>query len=99
MGKSRARGRIGDADQDLAAGALDLSAGETHLALQRLVAVRAVELELRGNSIVAHHVLMRKKAEKGIKLYFTDGVIPFGGGLRMEGRYAVASSHERFRGF
>ena len=43
--EAHARRRIGDADEMLAGRALDLPAGKLRLALQRLVAVRAVKLE------------------------------------------------------
>ena len=45
MRKSRARWRIWDADEVLAAGTLDLASGELGFALQWLVAVGAVEFE------------------------------------------------------
>ena len=77
MRKSGARGRIGEADQDLAAGALNLAAGEAHLSLQWLVAMPAVELELGDNSTVAHPRLMRKRTAKGIRNNSTDWMIPF----------------------
>jgi hypothetical protein len=38
--------RIGNADQVLAGGTLNLATGELGLALQRLVAVRAIEFEI-----------------------------------------------------
>jgi len=58
LGEASACRRVGDADEVLAARTLDLAAGETCLALERLVTVRAVELELGG----AHsfHLFMRK---------------------------------------
>ena len=45
MGEPGARRRIGNADEVLAGRALNLPAGELRFALQRLVAVRTVELE------------------------------------------------------
>ncbi len=58
LGEAGACRRVGDTDEVLAARTLDLAAGESRLALERLVAVRAVELELGG----AHslHLFMRK---------------------------------------
>jgi hypothetical protein len=46
--ETHARGRIGNADQVLAGGALNLSAGEMRFALQRLVTVGTIEFEFGG---------------------------------------------------
>ena len=48
MGEAHARRRIRDADEVIAARALDLASGELRLALQRLVAVGTVEFEFGG---------------------------------------------------
>jgi hypothetical protein len=48
VGETRARRGIGNADEVLASGALNLPAGVARVALQGLVTVRAIELEFGG---------------------------------------------------
>ena len=58
LGEAAARRRIGNANEMVASRALNLPSGEARLAPERLVAVRALELEFR----VAHslHLFLRK---------------------------------------
>ena len=62
--EAHARRRIGDADEDLAAGALNLSSSELGFALQGLVAVGAVEFEF----VCVHKLqpFMRNRGAKSI---------------------------------
>jgi hypothetical protein len=46
VGETSSGRRIGDSDQVLAGGTLNLPAGELGFALQRLVAMRAIEFEI-----------------------------------------------------
>ena len=57
LGETHARGRIGNADEVLAGGTLNLAPGKLRFALQRLITVGTVEFEFR----VAHglHLSMR----------------------------------------
>ena len=59
VGKPGACRRVGNANKMIAGGALDLPAGVAGIALQRLVAVRTVELE-----IGLTHRLLRDHAQK-----------------------------------
>ena len=64
MGEAGAGGRIGNADQMVASRTLNLPPGEAGIALQRLVAVGAVEFEfVRAHSL---HLFMRKPAAKSM---------------------------------
>ena len=58
MGDAAARRRVGNANEKVASRALNLPPGESRLPPERLVAVRALELEFR----VAHslHLFLRK---------------------------------------
>jgi hypothetical protein len=74
MGEPGARRRIGNADEVVASGALNLPTRVARIALQRLVAVGTVEFEFG----VAHslHLFMRKLAAKSmcpIYAYFLFG--------------------------
>jgi hypothetical protein len=64
MGEAGARRRIGDADQMVASGALDLPARVARIALQRLVAMGTIEFEFG----LAHslHLFMRRLAAKSM---------------------------------
>ena len=64
MGEAGARRRIGNADEMVASGALNLPARVAGIALQRLVAVGTVEFEFG----VAHslHLFMRKPTTKSM---------------------------------
>jgi hypothetical protein len=56
VGEAGARWRIGNADEHVAGGTLNLPAGELWFALQRLVAVGAIEFEFIGvHSLHLHH--------------------------------------------
>jgi hypothetical protein len=57
-----ARRRVGDSDEVIAGGTLDLPPGELWFALQRLVAVRAVKLEFGCvHKLHPHHAQTRCK--------------------------------------
>ncbi len=64
MGEAGARRRIGNADEMIAFGALNLPARVAVIALQRLVAVGTIEFEFG----VAHrlHLFMRKPTAKSM---------------------------------
>ena len=62
VSEASARRRAGNADEVLAAGALNLAAGMAGIALQRLVAVRTAELEFGGV-----HGLRPQHAQTGYK--------------------------------
>ena len=62
-----ARRRVGDSDEVIAGGTLDLPPGELWFALQRLVAVRAVKLEFG-----CVHKLHPHHAPTGGKKYMKD---------------------------
>jgi len=68
VGKARAGRWIGDANEVIAGGTLDLAAGELRFALQRLIAVGTVELEFVGIHMAFGDVprIMRKSTAKSI---------------------------------
>jgi hypothetical protein len=71
VGESGAGRRIRDADEMLTGGALNLPAGEMDFALQRLVAVGAVELEF--GCFHRLYLIKRKSREKvyrNFSIYF-----------------------------
>jgi hypothetical protein len=71
VGKPHAGRRIGDANQVLAGGALNLPAGELGFALQRLVAVGTVEFEFVGvHSLWLNKRNRRKKNMPKFHPYF-----------------------------
>jgi hypothetical protein len=74
VGEPGARGRVGNADQNLAGRALNLPAGELRFTLQGLVAVGTIEFEFVGvHKWIAFHFIMRKPGAKSIGeiyLYF-----------------------------
>jgi hypothetical protein len=56
MREAGARRRVGDSDEVIAGGTLNLPPGELWFALQRLVAMRAVKLEfIRVHKLPHHH--------------------------------------------
>src|SRR5665213_3677145 len=75
LGEAGARRRIWDANQDLAGRTLNLTAGELRFALQRLVAVRAIEFEF----VCVHKCLPSLyHAQNARKKYMKDlGIIRF----------------------
>lgn len=67
VGETGARRRIGDADEVVAAGALNLPAGELRFAFQRLIAVGTIKFEfVRVHDLPLHH------AQTGRKKYMKD---------------------------
>ena len=78
LGEAGARRRIGDADEMLARGTLNLPAGELRFAFQRLVAMRAVKLEF-----VCVHKLHPHHAQTGCEKYMKDLFILFLRRMRM----------------
>jgi hypothetical protein len=78
VGEAGARRRIGNADEVIAGRALDLPAGVTRVALQRLVAVRTVEFEfVRAHKLLPHH------AQTAGQKYMKDLFILFVRRMRM----------------
>lgn len=69
VGEAGAGRRMGDADEMVAPGTLNLPAGVAGIALQRLVAVRAVELECGGAQSL--HRYRRKPGAKWIYESYT----------------------------
>lgn len=69
VGETHAGGRIGDANEMLAAGTLDLPPGMARFALQRLITVGTVKLEFS----CAHRFYLhkRKNRDKSISKYFS----------------------------
>jgi hypothetical protein len=62
MGESRARRRIWNADQMVAAGTLNLTSTVAGIATQRLIAVRTIEFEFVGaHGLHLHHAQTRRK--------------------------------------
>jgi hypothetical protein len=56
LGETHTRWRIGDADEMLAGGTLNLSSGELWFATQRLIAVGTIEFEFRCvHKLHPHH--------------------------------------------
>jgi hypothetical protein len=78
VSETRAGGRIGDTDQNLAGRALNLPPGELRLAFQWLVAVGAIEFEF-----VRVHSLHPLHAQTGREKYMKDLSILSVRGLRM----------------
>ena len=72
VGEPGARRRIGDADQDLAGRALNLPPSKLGFALQRLIAVGAIEFEF-----VRVHSLRPLHAQSGREKYMKDLFILF----------------------
>jgi hypothetical protein len=70
MGEASAGGRIGNANEMLAGGALDLASGELRFALQRLVAVRTIKFKFIGAHKFLHPQSAPKGHEKYIKILF-----------------------------
>jgi hypothetical protein len=68
VGKARAGRWIGNADEVIAGGTLDLATGELRFALQRLVTVRTIELEFVGihMAFAGFRQIMRKSGAKSI---------------------------------
>ncbi len=62
VGETRTRRRIGDADEVVAGGALNLAAGELRFAFQRLVAVGTIKFEfVCVHNLPLHHAQTRRK--------------------------------------
>ena len=76
VGEPGPGGRIGNVDEMLAAGTLNLPAGEMRFALDRLVAVRTVKLEFG----CVHRFYLHKRKSRGesmsklFSILFTDGL-------------------------
>ena len=67
VGEAGAGRRTGNADEVLAAGALNLAPGEAGVALQRLVAVGTIKFEFVGvHKLIAFTFIMRKTGAKSI---------------------------------
>ena len=78
LGEAHPGGRVRDADEHLAARALNLTPGELRLALQRLIAVGAVEFEF-----VCVHKSQPIHAQTRGKKYVEKFYILFSSFLRM----------------
>src|ERR1017187_9279373 len=71
VGEAGARRRIRDADEHVAGRTLDLPAGELGFALQRLIAVGAVEFEFVGvHRLCPHKRKIRGKSISKFSTYF-----------------------------
>jgi hypothetical protein len=81
LGETGACGRIGNADEMLAGGTLNLPSGVTWIALQRLIAVGTVEFEV--GCVRCVHRLHANHAQIGRKKYMTDLLILFVRPMRM----------------
>lgn len=78
VGETGARGWIGNADEMLATGALNLPPGVARVALQRLITVGTVEFEfIRAHKLHLHH------AQTGRKKYMEELFILFVRQMRM----------------
>ena len=64
VSKAHSGGRIGDANEMLARGTLDLASGKLRFALQRLVAVRTIKLKFFGTHKFFPIQNARKRPEK-----------------------------------